>query len=48
MKSPPPEDGHNHKTGGIWTIKHEIISPKFYKLLITIDLKEDTAIDFVI
>ena len=32
--SPPLEGGHNTKIGGMWTIKHEIVSPKFYEILI--------------
>ena len=33
-KSPPLEGGHSTKIGGMWTLKHEISSPKFYELLI--------------
>ena len=29
----------------MWTFKHEIISPKFYELLIKIELKGDTAME---
>ena len=28
----------------MWTLKHEISSPKFYKLLIKKELKYDTAL----
>ena len=44
-KSPPLECGNSTKNGGIWTLKHEIIPPKFYELLIKIELKDDTALD---
>ena len=30
----PFEGRHSTKNGGMWTPKHEIISPKFYELLI--------------
>ena len=33
-RDPPLEGGNYTKIGGMWTFKHEIISPKFYKLLI--------------
>ena len=33
-RSPQLDGGHSTKIGGIWTIKHEIISPKFYELLV--------------
>ena len=29
----------------MWTLKHEIISPKLYELLIKAELKRDTAMD---
>ena len=44
-KDPPLEGGHFTKNGGIWTLKHEISSPKFYGLLINTELKGDTALD---
>ena len=31
--------------GGMWTLKHEISSPRFYELLIKTELKEDTVLD---
>ena len=31
--------------GGMWTLKHEINSPKFYDLFINIELKNDTSLD---
>ena len=44
-RSPPLEGGHSTKIGGMWTLKHEIISPKFYELLIKTELKGDTDLD---
>ena len=29
-KAPPLEGGHSTKIGGMWTLKHNIRSPKFY------------------
>ena len=37
---------HSTKIGGMWTLKHEISSPKFYEILIKTELKGDTALDF--
>ena len=34
-----------YKNGDTWNIEHEIISPKFYELLIKIELKGDTDMD---
>ena len=39
------EGGHSTKMCGMWTLKHEISSPKFYELLIKKELKGDTAMD---
>ena len=39
------EGGHYTKIGGMCTLKHEIISPKFYELIIKMELKGDTAMD---
>ena len=44
-KVPPLEGGHCTKIGGMWTLKYEIRSPKFYELLIKIELKGYTALD---
>ena len=44
-KSPPLEGGRSTKTGGMWTYKHEISSPKFYELLIKIELKGEIFLD---
>ena len=44
-KFPPLYGVNSTKIGGIWTIKRDIISPKFYELLIKTELKEDTALD---
>ena len=40
---PPLEGGHSTKKCGIWTLKHNISSTKFYKLLIKTEFKEYTA-----
>ena len=32
--APPLEGGHSTKNVGQWTLKHDIISPKLYELLI--------------
>ena len=44
-RDPPLKGGHSNNIGGMWTLKHEIISPKFYELLINKELKVDTALD---
>ena len=41
----PLEVGQSTKTGGIWNLKHEIISPIFYENLIKIELKVYTTMD---
>ena len=33
-RAPPLRGGHSTNVGGMWTLKHEISSPKFYELLI--------------
>ena len=44
-RSPPFYGGQYTQIGGMWNLKHEIRSPKFYKLLIKTELKGDTALD---
>ena len=44
-RAPPLEGGISENIGGMWTLKHEISSPRFYELLIKIELKGDTAMD---
>ena len=44
-RSPPLDEGHSTKIGGMWTLKHEINSQKFYELLIKTELKRYTALD---
>ena len=44
-RAPPLEGGHSDKIRGMWNLKHDIISPKFYELLIKKELKWDTALD---
>ena len=38
-RNPPLDGGYSTKNGGMWTLKHEISSPKFYELLIKTELK---------
>ena len=38
------EGYHSENIGGMWTLKHEISSPRFYELLVKIELKGDTAL----
>ena len=45
-RAPPLDGGHSTKNGGMWTLKHDISSPKLYELLIKIELKVDSALDF--
>ena len=44
-RAPQFEGGHYNKYFGMWTLKHEISSSKFYELLIKTELKGDTALD---
>ena len=44
-RSPPLEGGISENIGGMWTLKHEIRSPRFYELLIKTELKGDTSLD---
>ena len=44
-RAPPLEGGISKNIGGMWTLKYEISSPRFYELLIKIELKGDTALD---
>ena len=44
-RDPPLEGGHSTKIGGMWTLKHEISSQKFYEILIKTELKGYTALD---
>ena len=39
------EGGHSIKIGGMWNLKNEISSPKFYEILINIELKGNTDMD---
>ena len=43
-RGPPLDGGNSAKIGGMWTLKHEISSPKFYEILIKTELKGDTAL----
>ena len=44
-RAPPLKGGISENIGGMWTLKHEISSPKFYELLIKTELKGYTALD---
>ena len=44
-KAPPSEGGKYNNNGGMWTVKHEINSPKFHELLIKTEPKGHTALD---
>ena len=44
-KAPPLECGHSTKIGGMCILKHDIISPKFYEILIKTELKGYTTLD---
>ena len=44
-RSPPLEEGNYIKVGGMWTLKHEISSPKFYEILIKTELRGDTDLN---
>ena len=44
-RAPPLDGGQSTKIGGMWTLKHEISSPKFYEILIKTSLKRDTDMD---
>ena len=44
-RDPPLDGGDSTKIGGMWTLKHEISSPKCYELLIRTELKKYTALD---
>ena len=44
-RDPPLDGGNSMKIGGMWTLKHDISSPKCYELLIKTQLKGDTALD---
>ena len=38
-RSPPLEGGKSTKIGSMWNLKHDIISPRLYELLINTELK---------
>ena len=44
-RAPPLDGGNSTKIGGMWNLKHEISSPKFYELIIKTELKGDTDLD---
>ena len=45
-RSSPLEGKHSTKIRGMWTLKHEMSSPKFYELLIKTEIKVDTSLYF--
>ena len=44
-RAPSLDGGKSTKISGMWNIKHDIISPNFYGILIKTELKGDTALD---
>ena len=44
-KAPPLEGGHYTKNVSMWILKHDISSPKFYEILIKIELKVGTTLE---
>ena len=42
-KYSPLEGGNSTKHCDMWTLKHEISSPKFYELLVKTEIKGDTS-----
>ena len=44
-RSSPLHSGNSTEIGAMWTLKHEISSPKFCELPIKTELKVDTALD---
>ena len=43
--APPLEGGHSTKIGGMWTLKHEISSPRFYEVHVKKEIKGDTDME---
>ena len=44
-RDPPLKGGISKNIGGMWTLNHEISSPRFYELLIKTELKGYTDLD---
>ena len=44
-RDPPLEGVHYTKIGGMWSLKYEIRSPKFYELLVKTEIKGHTTLD---
>ena len=42
---PPLDGGHSTNIGGMWTLKHDIRSPKLYELIIKTELKGYIDVD---
>ena len=43
-RDPTLEGGHSKKIGGVWNLKHETSSSKFYEILIKKELKVSDAL----
>ena len=43
-RDPPLDSGNSTEIDGMWTLKHEIRSPKVYELIIKTELNVDTAL----
>ena len=43
-KASPLEGGNSTKNGGIWNLKHEIISPKLDELLIKTEFRDKNSL----
>ena len=41
----PLEGGNSTEIGFMWTLKHETSSPKFYKILLNIEIKGENDLD---
>ena len=44
-RDPLLDVGNSTKICGMWTLKHDISSPKLYDLLIKTEIKKETALD---
>ena len=47
-RAPTLDGGQSMEIGGMWTLKHEIRSSKFYEILIKTELKIENALDLKI
>ena len=44
-RAPPLDGGQSTQIGGMWTLKHDIISQKFYEIIIKTEIKGETVMD---